>query len=1597
MADPALPVEAEIGEQLFGGGRFGGGLLGALRDAGLTIGPREQTTAAALVTRLLAVSAGPVLLANLGPLLAPIHARSPQEREIFDRVFRAQAPGWRPVGGETRTGGNTILPGPEIETAKWWQRAAWVAGLTVFAGLVVWLAVLVQNWNRAPARAAADAPTAAATKLTPEPPQVQPPADTPPASTGSQEVLSRLLNIASKYEYAPTLEEIGQGLAERSDTGWSGEAYAQRLHELTGLPLRTPLPFEDVGDFFPSKNFVRKVERAGSIVEQNNGLTEYEKDLDIKINNTLFRKLLSRTSYSINSGIYEFGNTIAARLPAKTSLSTTKAEALRQAQAALGKPVAPALLERALAVSTDPRIHRVWPDAPWLQHDPPPDAAFAPLWALVLAVGAPVLGGLAWLAMTLRRKKAFLRRRRPKYSPLHTDLIAQAATQIRDNAALFQRAARRLTRRTPQPTDRLDVERTIAATLRGGGVLVQPVFAQTRAAPEYLVLIERRAAGDHEYERLRAMALQLAPLVPLDIYSYQTEPALLEPDRADASGRPGRIEPIDRVMARFPHHRLLILGTGEGFVDWRTRTPVASAEKLMHWPRRALLTPIPLSEWTQDEVNLSQQLTMPIGRATPAGIAALADLLALDGAEDQDLMKPIGDGRARALPDMFRLRPREFFYSEPPASHPVRQVVQDLRNYLDTPGFDWLCALAVYPAIQWDLTLYLGVALAERTGADARLAPLYDEARLAAIAQLPWFRSGDMPNWLRGALIQEMPKAREAEVRAAINALFAAVPREAEGDDNRIRFRIASEPVKDPNDPETLFDDEVLRDFLAQGAPEDFADVRPDHERQQRLPRDLVAQLAGFALALVYAAAAWRVAPKPWDGALITGAWLPLVLLAIGGALALAATDVPGSYAALRRWTERATPYGLLFAGMTGVWAMAALPWSAWPWNTGPWNTGPWNTGWFAPLLFVGGLIVAGWLSHRMAELSGVFTPDAARPWVGHATIAAATLTVGLAALVGFTLASGTVARSALVGVGLGVFALGWLVARTLPERLAPPRKLALDQPSPRLAGARKAALVLAGMAPALVLAGVLDSTSVRVPPLPDAQQVPAEAITATSSDGRYFATGDTTGTVRTFDASAPATPLATIKVEGGGPVVSLAIEGQTDGQLQLAAATLGSPVKFYDGRSGSRTLDTQLQVTGLRPLIALSPDGDWEIAYDDAKGTFVDANDLQAPAAGLPFEGGPAMAFTRVGPKQFALALADGSLALITNFAVSTATLRLPGRARSIVHQGNLVRAIGDDGSILQAEITPQGLTNARLFAPDLRLALGPAVAWNSGPDRAKKAAALMRTCDQLAGDETDPSRPTDAPFIDFDAIVPAQAIPACTAAVQASGRDPRMLFATGRAFDAQKDYVQARNWYLQAAAMGYAAAMYNLGVLYENGQGVPQDYVQARRWYAQAAAKGDAVAMYNLGVLYGNGKGGPEDYAQARRWYALAAAKGDASAMFNLGVLYENGQGVPQDYVQARRWYAQAAAKGDADAMFNLSVLYENGKGVPKDYVQARRWYTQAAAKGDASAMFNLGVLYENGQGVPQDYVQARRWYTKAADAGDTDAKERLAKMPQ
>lgn len=83
----------------------------------------------------------------------------------------------------------------------------------------------------------------------------------------------------------------------------------------------------------------------------------------------------------------------------------------------------------------------------------------------------------------------------------------------------------------------------------------------------------------------------------------------------------------------------------------------------------------------------------------------------------------------------------------------------------------------------------------------------------------------------------------------------------------------------------------------------------------------------------------------------------------------------------------------------------------------------------------------------------------------------------------------------------------------------------------------------------------------------------------------------------------------------------------------------------------------------------------------------------------------------------------------------------------------------------------------------------------------------------------------------------------------------------------------------------------------------------------YRKAAETGDTRAMYELGLMYQSGKGVPQSYEDASKWYAEAAEKDYDPAKIGLGILYQNGWGVDVDVKKAGALYASAKNSKDSE----------------------------------------------------------------------------------
>jgi hypothetical protein len=223
-------------------------------------------------------------------------------------------------------------------------------------------------------------------------------------------------------------------------------------------------------------------------------------------------------------------------------------------------------------------------------------------------------------------------------------------------------------------------------------------------------------------------------------------------------------------LAAYTGYCLVICGDGDGLIDPLSGNPFSWVQQFATWPRRALLTPHPPDEWGQREGALASAgfLILP---ATDAGLLALAHYLN----DSKEQLLPSCE-RYLPLPETLLDNPGPWLAHHPPPAADVNRVLAGLRAALGDGGYYWFSACAVYPEVQWDLTLYFGTQLRDEDGR-----PLLNESTLAQLVRLPWFRRGMMPNWLRVRLIRDLPATRDGELRRALAALMLSAVRKSAG------------------------------------------------------------------------------------------------------------------------------------------------------------------------------------------------------------------------------------------------------------------------------------------------------------------------------------------------------------------------------------------------------------------------------------------------------------------------------------------------------------------------------------------------------------------------------------------------------------------------------------------------------------------------------------------------------------------------------------------------------------------------------------------------------------------------------------------------
>lgn len=206
--------------------------------------------------------------------------------------------------------------------------------------------------------------------------------------------------------------------------------------------------------------------------------------------------------------------------------------------------------------------------------------------------------------------------------------------------------------------------------------------------------------------------------------------------------------------------------------------------------------------------------------------------------------------------------------------------------------------------------------------------------------------------------------------------------------------------------------------------------------------------------------------------------------------------------------------------------------------------------------------------------------------------------------------------------------------------------------------------------------------------------------------------------------------------------------------------------------------------------------------------------------------------------------------------------------------------------------------------------------------------------------------------------------------------------------------NYETARHIWEILAGLGNSDALFNLGILAEDGLGESQDIKKAESLYVAAANAGGFKAQYRLGMLYsGDNPMFPKDLEKARRYLTLASAGGDKDAAARLASLNQPDRPVSEyeraellassgKHQDAAEIYTRLSAQGHTSARTRLAWMYEAGRGVQRSLDKAAELFMQSAREGDAEAQYAVAVMYRTGKGQPQDRAESLKWLGQSAE---------------
>ncbi|MBL7740098.1 MAG: hypothetical protein JNK14_12850 [Chitinophagaceae bacterium] len=323
--------------------------------------------------------------------------------------------------------------------------------------------------------------------------------------------------------------------------------------------------------------------------------------------------------------------------------------------------------------------------------------------------------------------------------------------------------AETLRKRHSSDVFRLSIGKTIRQTIKKGGFPVFEFTPRTQPA-DFLLFVDTEYPDSHLLKLYRYVISCLKKeQVNLTAYSYYREPLLLSNESLNHL-----LIPAEKLARLYPGTILFLFTDGTSFfrtIDMRLQEKIV--EKFKGWDTKLIFTSVAKKDWGSREMQLYQAGFTVV----PADVNAhqlISDEIN-NMIDRQKLKKTV-------IPDTYSSRLVNFNEWKEVKQYLHDACIQNNTVLAGETGYqllkEWLCATAVYPKVNWEVTIAAGKAIEQTKCSPGQLV---NYSNLLVLGRIQWLKDGHLTDTMRIEMLKELDPATEILAREAISHLLEEI------------------------------------------------------------------------------------------------------------------------------------------------------------------------------------------------------------------------------------------------------------------------------------------------------------------------------------------------------------------------------------------------------------------------------------------------------------------------------------------------------------------------------------------------------------------------------------------------------------------------------------------------------------------------------------------------------------------------------------------------------------------------------------------------------------------------------------------------------